>query len=263
MNAMVVDDMLLAVNNLIKVLSKIDPQGRQKGLLCAGEALEYLQENHVDVAFLDIEMPDMNGLALAKKIKDIRPQTNIIFVTGYCEYALEAHGLYVSGFLMKPVVEEKVVEALANLRHPIRKSKKRIWVQCFGNFEVFVDGKPLAFKRRKTKELFAYLIDRKGANCTMGELIAVLWEDKPDTVSQRNQLRNLISDLRQTFKKVGLKDVIVKSWNILSVDPGTVDCDYYGFLGSDPVCVNSYTGEYMTQYSWAEMTMGFLYSQND
>ena len=87
--------------------------------------------------------------------------------------------------------------------------------------------------------------------------------DRPDTVSQRNQLRNLISDLRQTFKKVGLKDVIVKSWNILSMDPGTVDCDYYGFLGSDPVCVNSYTGEYMTQYSWAEMTMGFLYSQND
>lgn len=79
-----------------------------------------------------------------------------------------------------------------------------IKIQCFGNFEIFVGGRPLSFKRSKSKELLAYLVDRNGATCTNGEMLAVLWEDKPDTASLHSHLRNLIFDLSHTLEDAGV-----------------------------------------------------------
>ena len=64
---------------------------------------------------------------------------------------------------------------LENLRYPAEDVPAGVKVQCFGNFEVFVGGRPLSFKRSKSKELLAYLVDRNGATCTNGEMLAVLW----------------------------------------------------------------------------------------
>lgn len=71
------------------------------------EALTCMQENPCDIAFLDIRMRSMTGLELARKLKDIHPKINIIFVTGYDEYAGEAMRLHASGYIEKPVTEEK------------------------------------------------------------------------------------------------------------------------------------------------------------
>ncbi len=271
MNTLVVDNKQLAINALVKILISVDPAGNHVGMSTAVRALEFVKEHEIDVVFLDIEMPGMNGLELAKRIKDICGTINIIFVTGYAEYALSAHRLYVSGFLLKPVTEEDVRTALDNLRYPIQErddteswdvtreqQNKLLTVQCFGNFEVFWDGIPLHFQRSKSKELLAYLIDRRGASCTIGELIGILWEDKSETRSLRSQCRNLIYDLRKTFQKNGIKDILIRSRNSVAIDCHMLDCDYYRFLEHDAAAVNKYRGEYMAQYSWAEMTIANL-----
>lgn len=134
----------------------------------------------------------------------------------------------------------------------------RLRVQTFGNFEVFCDGKHVRFRRRRTKELFAYLIDRRGAGCTMGQLISVLWEGRPDTESVRSQLRSLITDLRTTFRMLKEEAVIIKQRDLIAVDPDRVDCDYYRFLAGDPRAISAFRGEYMTNYSWGETTLGAL-----
>ncbi|MCF0123183.1 MAG: hypothetical protein HUJ67_03625 [Ruminiclostridium sp.] len=131
-------------------------------------------------------------------------------------------------------------------------------VQTFGNFEVFFDGKPVHFSRSRTKELFAYLIDRRGAGSTMGQLISVLWEGRPDTESVRSQLRSLISDLRATFRALDREDVIIKRRDLIAVNPDRVDCDYYRFLRGEPAAVETFRGEYMSNYSWGETTLGAL-----
>ena len=82
-------------------------------------------------------------------------------------------------FLLKPANEADVRNVLENLRYPPETAPVGIKIQCFGNFEIFVGGRPLSFKRSKSKELLAYLVDRNGATCTNGEMLAVLWEDKP------------------------------------------------------------------------------------
>ena len=92
----------------------------------------------------------------------------------------------------------------------------------------------------------------------MGEITAKLWEDKPDSVSQKSNLRNLIYDLKNTLANSGADDVIVKNRNTIRLKSELVDCDYYEFLKGNLSAVNTYQGEYMLQYSWAEMTTAVL-----
>lgn len=148
-------------------------------------------------------------------------------------------------------------EALRRWLEEERESK-RLRVQTFGNFEVFYDETPIHFRRSRTKELLAYLIDRRGAGSTMGELISVLWEGRPDTDNVRSQLRSLIADLRTTLRAIGQESLIIKRRDLIAVDPSRVECDYYRFLSGDKTAGNSFRGEYMSNYSWAETTVGAL-----
>jgi len=134
----------------------------------------------------------------------------------------------------------------------------RLRVQTFGNFEVFWGDQPVHFERSKTRELFAYLIDRRGAGSTMGELISVLWEGRPDTAGLRSQLRHLITDLRATCRDLGAEGVVIKGRDHIAVDPARVDCDYYRYLAGEKAARAVFRGEYMSNYSWAEITVGSL-----
>ena len=259
MNVIAVDDEKLALDTLVDSIGKTLSAASVRGFRNPQEALEYVRANDCAIAFLDIKMRGISGLELARQLKDIQDDINIVFVTGYSEYALDAFRLYASDYLLKPATPEAVAKALEHLRTPVKpKHEKKIRFQCFGSFEVFFEEKALVFKRGKTKELLAYLVDRMGASVTMGELMSVLWEDGQDTVSRRSNLRNLISDVKQTLFEVGSEEIIVKGRNAIALDCNAVDCDFYDFLKHISYAVNSYRGEYMKQYSWAEITTASL-----
>lgn len=255
MNILAVDDEELPLRLLVDSISKAIPSAEIHSFQDPNEALEHLSTNQCDIAFLDIEMRGMTGLEFSRKLKDISPQTNIIFVTGHTEYAVDAFRVGASDYLLKPPTPESVLQALEQLRNPIRNdSTNRIRIQCFGNFEVFYNGKPLAFKRIKTRELFAYLVDRAGAGVTSEELISVLWENGLNTHSRQSNLRNLISDMKKTLAETDADDVIIKNGRTIVIDCNAVECDYFDFLHNIPYAINCYHGEYMAQYSWAEIT---------
>lgn len=259
MNILAVDDENIALNALSLALKKALPDAALFACADGSAALRCAGENSIDVAFLDIELRDMNGLELAKKLRDISISTNIVFATGYSEYAVDAFGIYASGYLLKPITAEKILEALAHLRTPLNDPQtKRLRVQCFGNFEVFVDGKPAAFTRSKSKELFAYLVDRCGAGSTVAEIAAILWDDGQYSISRKNQIHNFFSELKKSLSALGLEDVLICSYNSYAIDRKLIDCDLYRCIGGDVAAINSYCGEYMAQYSWAELTAGML-----
>ena len=261
MKILVVDDGQLAINSLIRILCRVAPDCDYISAMTTDDALTWMRQGPMDAAFLNLEMPGMNGLALARMIQKLQPRCNIIVVTEHPEYALEALQIFVSGFLLKPANEADVRNVLENLRYPPETAPVGIKIQCFGNFEIFVGGRPLSFKRSKSKELLAYLVDRNGATCTNGEMLAILWEDKPDTASLHSHLRNLIFDLSHTLEDAGVNGLLVRGRSTLALDTSKVDCDYYNFLRGDRSAFNSYRGEYMTQYSWAEVTRSALRQQ--
>ena len=117
MKILAVDDEKIALEALEDALRKALTDSEICAFRTSAEALECAGKTSFDVAFLDIE----NGLELAKRLKDIKSDINIVFVTGYSEYALDALNLYVSGYILKPVTPEKVTDALAHLRTPVTK----------------------------------------------------------------------------------------------------------------------------------------------
>lgn len=260
MITLAVDDRLSIAQQIRDKMTGIDPEGTHMAGNDPAEMLVSVEKNKPDIVWLDIEMPGMNGLEMAAKIKGASPDSNIVFVTGYPEYAIDAFGMHVSGFVLKPVTEEKLREEIDNLRRPVvKKEDTLLRVQCFGNFEVFGRDGILKFTRSLSKEAFAYLVDRRGAGCTVGEICSVLWEDRQADKKLKSQCRVILAALKRDLTNAGAGDVLVKEWNTWGVDTSRISCDYYDFLKRDSVAVNSFRGEYMAQYSWAEMTVGRLF----
>lgn len=258
MKVIMIDDEKIALSELKEIIFEHYPEAEVNCFTESAPAIEFLRSNRCDVAFVDINMPDKTGLELAVELKEICSGINIIFVTGYSEYAVDAFSLNASGYVLKPPQTKNVLNALENLRNPILEKSSRLFVQCFGNFEVFYNGTPLVFKRSKAKELFAYLVNLNGASCSASELCAVLWEDAADSHSLKSNLRNIALELNRILGTCNAKDVFIHRKNFYAVDKTKIDCDYYKFLDYDAGAVNSYKGEYMKQYSWAEITHSFL-----
>lgn len=255
-----IDDQANVAEEIAKLMGEIDPSGTHKAYTKIDEALQFVDEAKPDVAWLDIEMPEMSGLELAMKVKKASPKTNIVFVTGHEKFAYQAFQSHASGFVLKPATKEALQRELDNLRTPVEQERKGlIRVQCFGNFEVFdKDDHPIKFKRSKSKELLAYMIDRRGALCSIGELCSILFEDREEDRALKKQLRVFLSSLRDDLTQVGAANVFVKGWNAYGIDCALIDCDYLDYLKGDSHAINSFMGEYMIQYSWAEMTLGEL-----
>ena len=125
----------------------------------------------------------------------------------------------------------------------------------FGNFEVYLDGRPIEFKYTKTKELFAYLVDRKGAMCTVGEMRSILFEEDQ---GHETYFKSLRSDLLDTLEAAGCQEIISQKRGRLGVVPEQIECDYFDYLNDKGKGKAAYRGEYMTQYSWGEYTNGLL-----
>ena len=252
------DDRKAIVVMLEKMLANIDPNGEHRFYTDPFEVIKDL-DKPVEVAFIDVEMPGMDGITLAKKITERYPLCNIIFLTGYSEYMPSAFEIHASGYILKPFSQKKLEEALLHRRYRVPDvSDRPIRVQCFGCFDVFVDGESVKFSRQRSKELLAYLIDRRGAMCTMDMLIGNLYPDQPAGDALKAKIRVYISDLISTFSKLDIENLIVKNSGTFGVNTKLLNFDYYRYLDNDPFAISHYTGEYMTQYTFAEDTRAFL-----
>ena len=200
-------------------------------------------------------MRGMGGLALAENIIAVRPNCKIVFCTGYEEYAIPAFKIHASGYLMKPISAEDVQAEIDNIKG-VRQKEKLLTVHCFGNFDIYAKDEKLVFKRVKTKELFAFLVDRKGAGMTAKEICVALFPEDSDDVKNSAYLRQLVLDMKATLKAVGAENVFRHEKPYYRIDTSLIECDYLSYL---EVGKPEFHGEYMMQYSWAEDTCATLY----
>ena len=251
MRILIVDDEIKAVRDLELSLREVVPSAEIGTATKADTALEMFAEREFDVAFLDVNMPVKDGMTIAKEMIKLRPKINIIMVTAYPQYALDAVKLYVCDYIVKPALPEDLSRALEHLRYPVpEENHERLYVRCFGSFEVFYDGEPVHFNRAKVKELFAYLIDRNGSTATNAEIRAVLWQDKAsDEEKQQKYFALIVHELRSWLEELGLSDIFLQSRNAYAIVPDKINCDYFAALIKNEI--EGYKGEYMTQYNWA------------
>lgn len=263
MRIIAADDEHLALELLTDTLRQVLPQAEIHGFSKPSQVLEFAQENRCDAALLDIQMRSMTGVELAEKLKRIQPQLNIIFVTGYNEYTGDAMRLHASGYIEKPVTEAKLRRELEDLRHPVeRGAQPLLTVQCFGSFAVLDrSGAPVHFGRVKARECFAYLVSRCGASCSIKEIAGVLFEDSPYDRRQANYMQKIVTDMMNSLRAAGAEAVVEKTYNAIAVRTELLDCDYYRLRSGDTAVRESYQGEFMSQYPWAEYVAGYLDQQ--
>ena len=117
-NVIMVDDRKVVLTGGLPILEEALPNANITGFTNAKEAIEYAKRNNVSLAFLDIEIRNMSGFDLCKILLEINPRTNVIFLTAYSDYSLDAWGTGASGFMLKPITVQGVKEQLNNLRYP-------------------------------------------------------------------------------------------------------------------------------------------------
>lgn len=254
MNIVVADDEPMILEDMVEMVQEAVPDAQVQGFANPLELIKYAKEHTCDIAFLDIEMGVISGIEVAKKLKISNPQINLIFATGYEDYMKMAFKLHASGYIMKPAKVEDIRTELENLRHPVTKHHDDLLeVRCFGTFDVFYKGESLSFSRSKTRELLAYLIDRRGSSVTSGELCAILWEDAQTDKKTGHYLQVIKKDLITTLEKIHMEKAFLYAWNKYRIDPEMFSCDYYDYLANKQEGVRAYNGEYMAQYSWGEV----------
>ena len=159
-----IDDEIAMLSELHHAIEEARPGTEIHDFRFGAEALDAISKERIipDLIFSDIELPGMNGLNLAVRIKQLAPKAKIVFVTGYSQYAVEAFRQHINGYVLKPIDAAQIRKELDYLTEPYRQESDKLQVRCFGYFEVFWHGKPVSFGRKQTKELLASIAGEKG-----------------------------------------------------------------------------------------------------
>ena len=263
-----VDDERLILDLTVSLCRELPQSPEAAGFTKAADALAYLRTHPADIALLDINMPVMDGITLAMRIKECSPDTAIIFLTGYSQYAVDAFRLHASGYLLKPVSPEQLrIETDYALSHRRQAAPPRrashVQARTFGEFELLVDGSPVLFSRATAKELLAYLVERQGSAVTRKDVFSAIWRDRPYDRAMQKQLDVTIRSLRDTLQEYGIQDLFELKRGMLRICPEMLDCDLYRLFRGDVDTINAYRGEYMRGYPWARIADAYLEHAGD
>ncbi len=253
MKVLAVDDDLLDLSRLIVILARLMPKCEILSVSGTDEALKLIKQQNVDALFLEAG----HGINLARTIYQNFPRLPVVFVADDDRFLKEAFSVHAAGYLRKPVSPDDVENEINYLfTHQLKQ--KRLYIQTFGGFDVFFEGKLLTFRRSKAKELLAVLVDRRGGSITSREACALLFEEQPYSETQSSYFRVLVYDLSRTLKEAGIEYILLRKNNRLSLDISRFECDAYQFLEGEPEAVSRYNGDYMFCYSWAEYSSGLF-----
>lgn len=260
MRAIIIDDESFCADYLENLCMEV------KGLQIVGkfsnamDAKEFLIRNQVELAFLDIDMPGLDGISAAVEYRKINPNLGIIFVTGYEQYAMAAFRADAVSYLLKPCDSLELAHAVEKASRLLPPQIKRMEIRTFGYFTIFIDGQPYYFSNRKAKELLALLIDHQGGIVTMEQAAGLLWEDRPYDSTVKQLYRKAVICLNQLSAQKQL-NFFVSNRGSCHIIPSAISCDYFDLLAGVPEARAKFCGEYLTDYSWGEDTLGRLVYQ--
>lgn len=145
---------------------------------------------------------------------------------------------------------------------PVAESDLEVYIRTFGYFDVFVGGKPVAFRNEKSKELLALLVDRRGGYITSGEAISFLWEEETVNTLTLARYRKVALRLKNILEEYGIADIVESVDGKRRIVTDKVHCDLYDYLSGKEEYAQLFKGSYLSNYSWGETTLGELLGEH-
>lgn len=233
LRTIVVDDEELAIKRLKRLLAEHHEINEIETFYNPWAAYEYAKVHPVDIAFLDISMPDVNGVKLSVLLKELRPAMDIVFVTGTGDYAVKAYELSALDYVVKPVTTQRLETTMDKIRRirRISPAKPSLRVRLFGGLSIATggsEGQEAGIKLRspKTEELFAFLVCKRSVS--REEVAGTLWNG----LELDKALKNLSSTLYYIRKAIDVGDgdsIIATAGNEIRLQVNAITCDLYEF----------------------------------
>jgi len=206
------------------------------------EIMSYIKHNRVEAAFIDIKMPNIDGLKLSKILLKENPDLKIVYITGL-DITMEDLPKDIKpnclGFLYKPYLENIFLKFMNEIKNKTLILK----VKTFGSFSCFINDYPIIFSSTKSKELFALLIAYNGKDLSMNDAISQLWPDK-ELDKAKILYRDATRRLRKVFTDNNFNCIIFKK-GLLILKKDNIECDYWEYLKGNN---NDYDGEFLKSY---------------
>ncbi len=251
MRAIIVDDEPLMMRKFERLSEEIADLNLVGKFEDPRQALEFMEKEPVEAAFLDIEMPVMDGITLAEKLREMRSDIIIVSVTAYDEYIKEFNDIGGDYYIIKPYTRKVIENMMEKIRLLSSRQNKDVYIQTFGRFLVKRAGKPIRLTG-KAKEILALVVTRNGKEISNEEIYSIIWEGRPYSNANMAVYYNALRRLRGFLREADLSDLLISTTRgqLLNVD--MVDCDYYSWKEKNSDLRSRFEGEFLTEYSWGE-----------
>ena len=197
MTIIAVDDEQYALMSLEKAIKQALPDSNVVGFDSSAEALEFARNNIVNVAFLDINMPEINGLELAEELIKVYEKTNVIFVTGYSEHGIDAVNIHASGYLLKPITAANITKAMTKLRNPLEPpqtiDRGPLTLDIIA-YKAYLEGKDLSLSKKEFSVLLL-LVNKENQALSTDIIYQSVWGQQ--MINDRNAVQRTVSRLRK------------------------------------------------------------------
>ena len=227
-NVAIIDDEKLAVDNLNHILTQFDELNVVGAFTEIEDLQSCLKENSIDLIFMDIEMPEINGLNLAAMIIEEYKNIEIVFVTAYNQYAVQAFEVSAVDYILKPLSIPRITKTIETIKRRLPKEAagNKVFIKCFGGFDIYINDKLVNFKVSKAKEILAYLINSMGKSLGWMTIADDVWPDAYDDKKLMNNFHVASFALRNFLNENGISEIYDYSRNLYRVDITKFDCDF-------------------------------------
>lgn len=282
----IMDDEPLSLLNMEKKLNEFNFIKVVKVFSNATELLNDEQTLDFQVAFLDVEMPGLNGLEIAKILTTRNPNVHIVFTTAHRDYAVQAFELQSIDYLLKPISLSRLEMTIERIQERTQLKNSQLAsaqpvtpslnIQCFGGFTVYHDNKVVHWRTIKTKELFAFLFSNLHIQVHRDIILDTIWAET-EYQKARVQLHTTVSYLRTTLNSLGYKNVLNYANECYILQLNDFQCDVFELgqllknteeLGRLDIeraeaFVQNHQGEYMetTDYPWVTTKVNIFHKQ--
>lgn len=232
MKAIVVDDEWYNAVEIVDLINNTNFMKVVKQFENGIEALEEIDEISPQVAFIDIQMPEMDGITLAEKLIEKKPNMIIVFITAWDQYAVQAFEVNALDYIMKPINVERFNKMIQKIRSKVELMQEakvsksaQLKIQCFGSLDVSINGEKVIWQRTKAEELFAFLLMNNGMYIHKDVILEFLWPEY-DRVKALPILQTSICKIRNIFSNLKEKVKLDYKSNSYGLFLKNIDCDY-------------------------------------